>query len=54
MNDFAEAIETLRKVLDNTPGASAIFEGLESGDLTPAQAYTQLEGLLKGARRMRD
>ena len=49
MNDFAEAIETLRKVLDNTPGASAIFEGLESGDLTPAQAYTQLEGLLKGA-----
>lgn len=49
MTDFAEAIESLKKVLDDTPGASAIFEGLESGDLTAAQAYTQLETLLEGA-----
>jgi hypothetical protein len=49
VTNFAEAIESLKEVLDNTPGASAIFEGLESGDLTAAQAYTQLETLLKGA-----
>ena len=49
MTEFAEAIENLRKVLDDTPGASAIFKGLESGDLTAAQAYTKLESLLKGA-----
>ena len=49
MTDFAEAIEKLKKVLEDTPGASAIFDGLSSGDLTPAQAYTKLESLLKGA-----
>ena len=49
MNDFSKTIEDLQAVLDNTPGSKAIFEGLESGDLTPAQAYTKLESLLKDA-----
>lgn len=47
MNDFGEAIEGLKEVLDSIPAASAVFEGLDSGDLTAAQAYTQLVALLQ-------
>ena len=49
VTEFTDAIKGLRETLDNTPGASEIFAGLESGDLTPAQAYLQLETLLSGA-----
>jgi|TARA_R110000824_G_scaffold54351_36_gene150018 hypothetical protein len=47
VNDFGESIKGLKEVLHSIPAASAVFEGLESGDLTAAQAYTQLVALLQ-------
>jgi hypothetical protein len=47
MTDFGNAIDDLKGMLDGIPGCAAVFEGLESGDLTTAQAYVKLEDLLR-------
>ena len=47
MSDFSESLEELKEELHSIPAAAGVFEGLKSGDLTPAQAYMQLVTLLQ-------
>lgn len=46
MDEFDAAVRKVMGMLEGDPNADGVLQGLETGDLAPAEAYTKLLGIL--------